>query len=94
MGRVTVRAQPGASKNRVVGRFADGWKLAVVAPPVDGKANRALEKALAGWLDIPRGAVTLVTGATSRTKVFEVPELAASEIDRRLEAWTGKGGSG
>ena len=90
MGRVTVRAQPGAARDRVVGKLGEAWKLAVAAPPVDGKANQALIKALAAWLDVPRSDVALLRGETGRTKVFEVRSLDDAEIERRLAA---KGGS-
>ncbi len=86
MGRVTVRAQPGASRNRVVGRLGESWKLAVSAPAVDGKANAALVKQLAGWLSVRRADVSLLRGASSRTKVFEVASLEDAEIERRLAA--------
>lgn len=86
MGRLKVRAQPGARKNRIVGRLGDAWKLAVSAPPADGKANEALVKGLAGWLGAPASAVTLRQGRTARMKVFEVEGLTDAEIDERLAA--------
>ena len=47
---ISVRAQPGARRTAIVGVHDEALKVAVQAPPVDGKANAALEEALAEWL--------------------------------------------
>lgn len=57
--------------------------IRVTAPPVDGKANVAVTRALAGALRIPSRDVELLRGHTSRTKIFEV-ELDPGEVARRL----------
>lgn len=88
MARVTLRVQPGASRDRVVGRHGDGWKIAVQAPPVDGKANAACAVLLAELCDAAKSDVTLVRGATSRTKTFEISGRSAEQIERRLEQAT------
>lgn len=84
MARVTLRVQPGASRDRVVGQHGDGWKIAVQAPPVDGKANAACIALLAELCGVAKSQVVLVHGAASRTKTFEIAEVAADEIERRL----------
>jgi uncharacterized protein len=48
-------------------------KLAVRAVPEDGAANRAAARVIADWLDLPKSAVELVAGSTSRSKTFLVP---------------------
>jgi uncharacterized protein (TIGR00251 family) len=65
---LTVRAQPGASKNAAVGSWNGLLKLAVTAPPEDGRANRALVDLVAELFDLRPAAVTLVGGETSRIK--------------------------
>ena len=47
-------------------------KLWVTVPPEDGKANKAVVALLAKSLGLPKSAVTLVRGETSRTKVFRI----------------------
>lgn len=47
-------------------------KVALQAPPVDGKANQALVKFLAGVAGVPKSAVELIAGETSREKRLEI----------------------
>jgi uncharacterized protein (TIGR00251 family) len=56
-------------------------KIALVAPPVDGAANKALVEFVAKTLGVPMGRVTLVSGETSRRKTLEV--VGISRIDAR-----------
>ena len=70
--RVTIRVHPGAKRARVGGEH-DGALVVRVAPrAVDGKATEAALAAVAQAFGVRRRAVTLVTGATSRTKVVDV----------------------
>jgi uncharacterized protein (TIGR00251 family) len=79
-----VRVQPRGRRNELVGIQAGALKLRVAAPPVDGKANAAVTDYLAGVLGLGRGAVRIVSGATSRDKVVEVVGLTAAELVARL----------
>jgi uncharacterized protein (TIGR00251 family) len=81
---VPVRAQPGAKRTAVVGLHGAAIKLAVNAPPVDGKANEALRQALAEALGIRPGAVELLGAATSRDKRFLVRGVEKSDLEKRL----------
>lgn len=71
---LAVRAQPGAKKTAIVGVYGEGataqLKIAVQAPPVEGRANEALILFLAELFDLPRHSVELVAGELSRSKVF------------------------
>lgn len=69
---IKVHIQPGAKKNEIVGRHGDAVKIRLKAPPVDGRANDALIKFLAEKLDIPRSAISIKSGHTSRQKLLEV----------------------
>ena len=84
-GRITVKVQPGASSDRLAGKTADGWKLAVTAPPVEGRANRACTEVLARRLGVPPSSVIIVRGTSSRQKLIEVRGLSRSEIENRLQ---------
>ena len=84
-----VRAQPGARRNGVQGEQAGALKVAVTAPPQDGRANEALAEVLRAALGLKRSQLELVGGATSRDKRFLVRGLARAELERRLAALLG-----
>lgn len=69
---LTLHIQPGAKKTEFAGRHGDALKIRLAAPPVDGKANEALVKFIAAALHLPKSAVNLKSGQTSRRKVLEV----------------------
>ena len=83
--RVAIRVRPGASRTRVGGSYGDAGALvvAVTERAVDGRATTAALRALAEALGVPRSAVSLLVGATSRDKVVLVedpPEDLAARI--------------
>jgi uncharacterized protein (TIGR00251 family) len=69
---VSVRVHPGARKNGVTGVHADAVKIALTAPPVDGKANEALIAFLADALRLPRSRIAIAAGLTSHTKMVRI----------------------
>jgi hypothetical protein len=79
-----VKVQPRARKNAITGVVGDALKLALTAPPVDGRANEACIEFFANLLDLPRSSVTIASGETSRNKVIRVAGLSADEVQRRL----------
>jgi uncharacterized protein len=79
-----VRVQPRAKKNAVIGELGDALKLALTAPPVDGRANEACILFFANLLDVPRSSVTIASGETSRRKIIRVTGLSADEVRRRI----------
>ncbi len=69
------------------GRYGDDTLVvAVQAPAVDGRATAAALKALADALSVPARDVLLVSGATSRTKVVDVPDSALAQVSELLGA--------
>ena len=81
-----VKVQPRARKNAVTGVLGDALKLALTAPPVEGRANQACIEFLAEFLNVPRSSVTIVGGQTSRNKVVRVAGRTAAEVEQRLRA--------
>src|SRR6202166_625455 len=81
---LSVRLHPGARKNSVTGVHADALKIALTAPPVDGKANEALIAFLADARHLPRARVALVEGATRRAKVVRITGKSAAEVAAAL----------
>jgi uncharacterized protein (TIGR00251 family) len=80
-----VRAQPGARKAGAKGEQNGALKLAVTAPPEDGRANEALVELLRELLGVKRSQVELIGGATGREKRFLI-RLSPSEVRARLHA--------
>lgn len=81
---LSVRAQPGAKRNAVLGEQAGALKVAVTAPPEDGRANAALTDLLREWLGLKRSQVELVGGATNRNKTFLIRGITAEELTKLI----------
>ena len=81
-----VRVQPRARRNAVIGELGDALKIALTAPPVDGRANEACIEFFANLLDLPRSSVKIASGQSSRDKVIRVTGLAVPELKKRLAA--------
>jgi uncharacterized protein (TIGR00251 family) len=81
---VTVRAQPGAKKNAVLGEWNGMLKIAVTAPPEDGRANEAIVEVLKRLFDVKRSKIELISGKTNRNKVFLIHDTTIDHIDSRL----------
>lgn len=79
-----VKVHPRAKKNAITGEIGDALKVALTAPPVDGKANEACIDFFAKLLKVPRSSVTIAAGQTSRNKVIRVAGLSVEEVRRRL----------
>lgn len=81
-GRITLtlHIQPGAKKTEFAGLHGEALKIRLAAPPVDGKANEALLRFIAEVLHLPKSAVTLKSGQTSRHKVLEVNGTTADAV--------------
>jgi len=81
-----VRVQPRARKNAIVGEIGDALKLALTAPPVEGRANEACIEFLAEFLKVPRSSITIAAGETSRNKIIRIAGMSAEELRRRLHS--------
>lgn len=80
-----VHLQPGARRSGVVGEFNGRLKIAVAAPPLEGRANEALCRWLAERLDLPRKCVQIVSGEKSRDKLLRLESAVVEAIRRRLD---------
>jgi uncharacterized protein (TIGR00251 family) len=79
MALIHVKVVPGASRDRVAGRYGEGIKVQVSAPPEGGKANRAVEGVIAEALGLAARQVRVVKGHTQARKVVEVDGVASAE---------------
>ncbi len=89
--RLRVRVTPRAGRDRLEGvvDLPDGRavKIAVSAPPQGGKANAAVGKLLAKFFGIAKSNITVVSGASARTKQLEIAGDGVS-LAAVLDAWT------
>ena len=91
--RFEVHARPRASRSRITAVREGALVVSLAAPPVDGAANEELVAVLADALGVPRRAVVLARGETSKTKLVDVQlagDLTEAEVRRRLEAGAGE----
>lgn len=79
-----VRVVPRASRTEVAGEMDGAVKLRVSSPPVDGAANEEVVKFLAKTFGVPRSAVAIISGETSRTKLLRISGLSAEALRERL----------
>jgi uncharacterized protein (TIGR00251 family) len=79
-----VKVHPRARKNAITGVVGEALKLALTAPPVDGRANAAVTEFFADLFEIPRSSVTIASGATSRNKVVRIAGITSQAVEQRL----------
>jgi uncharacterized protein (TIGR00251 family) len=79
-----VKVHPRAKKNAITGKVGDALKLALTAPPLEGRANQACIEFLAEVLNVPRSSVTIAAGESSRNKVIRVRGLSAAQVEAKL----------
>ena len=82
---LTVRVHPGARRNAITGTHDGALKIALTTPPTDGRANAALIAFLADRLKLPRASITLLTGATSRSKTLLLEGLTSEALTASLK---------
>jgi uncharacterized protein (TIGR00251 family) len=85
---LNIKAQPGASKNKIAGLLGDALKIAIAAPAVDGAANKELVKFLSKTFKVPKGSIQFLGGQTSKQKRLRLPlnekiEAFIKEMDER-----------
>ena len=81
---IEIYAQPRASRTRIIGLHDNMLKIGLAAPPVDGKANRALLKWLARALKLPASRLSLIAGDSGRRKRLLVMDIEPAELANRI----------
>ena len=80
-----VRLTPRSGRDEVLGLDGEVLRARVKAPPVEGRANEALLRLLAGALGVPRTSLRIVRGQRGREKLVAVDGLDADQVRERLE---------
>ena len=84
-----VKVHPRARKNAVTGVLGNALKLALSAPPLEGRANEACIAFIAELLNVPRSSVTIAAGESSRQKLIRVAGVRAAQVEEKLRAVMG-----
>jgi hypothetical protein len=79
-----LKVQPRASRTAIAGLIGDAVKLAITAPPVDGKANQAVIEFLSDLFRVPKSSIVIVSGETGRNKLIAVRSLTAEQVLKAL----------
>jgi uncharacterized protein (TIGR00251 family) len=79
-----IKVHPRARKNQITGVVGEALKLALTAPPVEGKANEAVIEFFADLFDIPRSSVTIATGESSRNKIIRISGVSVQQVRQHL----------
>ena len=80
--RLSVRVQPRASSNGFAGIHGNSLKVRLTAPPVEGAANEALVNFLADTFAVPRRAIMILAGESSRSKIVEIEGVTERDVYR------------
>jgi len=81
---LTVKVQPKASKDEIIGEQDGALKIRITAPPVDGKANKHLIAYLAGIFNVAKSQIQLLAGSSGRNKrlLIHSPRQLPDQIRR------------
>lgn len=81
---IAVKAIPNAPRSQIIGWLGEALKIKVHAPPVEGRANEVLCEFLADEFHLPRRAITVLRGDTSRQKLIRIDGLSLAELKARI----------
>lgn len=80
-----VRAQPGAKRSAILGEHAGALRVAVTAVADKGKANQAIVSLLSKAFGLPKSAVELVGGVSSRQKRFMLRGMSVESVEKLVD---------
>ncbi len=82
---IMVKLSPRSSRNQIIGKEGDYYKIKVTTPPVGGKANKSLINLLSKKLGVPKGSIEIISGKGSRLKSILINGIPQNEATRLLE---------
>jgi uncharacterized protein (TIGR00251 family) len=80
--RIQVKVQPRAARNEVAGIAGDHLRVRLTAPPVEGEANKLLQKYLSEVFRCSPGSIRIIRGATGRLKLLEINGISEADALR------------
>jgi len=82
---IKAKIVPGSSKNKIVGVYNDTIKIAVTAPPVEGKANKKCIAYLAKYFDVAKSKIEIISGQTSKNKLIKIYDISQKDFLDKIE---------
>lgn len=82
--QISIKVQPGASRDAVAGIREDSLLIRLCSPPVDGRANDSLIRFIADKLGVSKSSVSLIKGMKNRKKVIEVAGVSIADAENAL----------
>ena len=82
---IKVKIVPGSSKNKIIGTYNGALKIAITAPPVEGKANKKCIAYLAKYFDIAKSKIEIISGQTSKNKLIRIYDIRKKDFLEKLE---------
>ena len=81
---IQVKVLPKSSRNQVLGKEGEIFRIKLTAPPLEGRANKALMDLLSKRLGVPKKDVEIVSGRRSRLKSVRIQGLTQADVNRLL----------
>jgi uncharacterized protein (TIGR00251 family) len=85
---INLHIQPRASKNEICGIQGDALKIRLTSPPVDGAANKLCREFLADLFHVPKSAVEIISGETSRHKRVKITSCDTDRLQQIVDSIT------
>ncbi|MCK4240393.1 MAG: YggU family protein [Candidatus Atribacteria bacterium] len=82
---IKVKIVPGSSKDKIIGIYNDALKIAIAAPPVEGKANKKCIAYLAKCFDIAKSKIEIISGQTSKNKLIKINDVSQKDFLDKIE---------
>ncbi len=81
---IRVKVTPRGSRNQILGMERGALKIKLTAPPVEGRANKALKEFLSKKLGLSKQSIEIVGGEKSRLKTIQIQGLTEKDVFRLL----------
>jgi uncharacterized protein (TIGR00251 family) len=75
---------PRAPRDEICGLYGDAIKVKVTAPPLEGRANIALQRFIAEKLNLPSSQVEIMAGKRSRQKILRISGISRAAVEKAL----------
>jgi len=83
---ISIHLQPGASRDEIKGIKQNSLAIKLCAPAIEGRANEALVRFIAGKLKAPPSSIKIIQGLKSKKKVLAVPDISVEYALRALSS--------